>query len=294
MKKLGIFYTNNLIALPILETVITHIQEAAAFARIDLLACSYQPLSTWTYPQQQSKIHDSGVLSLVVQILQLLYSYRKKGYDVVSFLEHDVLYPLNYFTYPEFDNNFLHCSNYRQLTTEGFQDYYWDCYPLFTLTMQFEFAIQHFLTIQEKMLTENYWILEPAQEDVYLYFNSLKLLHIKHGQNTTSFFNYFTGNEQTDPEWGGFQEYRKKFQWDVALTEYQTLTSLLRKMRLPEYLRERYLDRKWQSFGYPYLPDSFPLINDLLHPEEVPLCQRLIQEHQQVKSNPLKLRPMSK
>lgn len=279
MKKLGIFYTNNEIATEILDLVVENIQKAAEFSQVDLVACSYTPIQYWKAERQQSKIHNSGILSLAIQVLQLLYSYRNKGYDVVSFLEHDVLYPINYFTYPDFTNNFLHCTDYRQLTTKGFQSYYWDCYPLFTLTMQYEFAIKHFVDILEKMLTGNYWILEPQQIDVLNYANPLSLMHIKHGRNTTSFYNYFTGEDKEDSQWGVFNDYYQRFKWNSSPDKFISIYQLAKELDLPPFLFSRYLNKEWTAYGYPYLPEIFTIERDHLHPEEVNLFRRIIKEH---------------
>jgi hypothetical protein len=75
--------------------------ERAANGRADIITCSWEDIKDNPFIALRSKYKESSHLNITLQVLQcLLYAKSINNYEYVSFLEHDVLYPEDYFTVP--------------------------------------------------------------------------------------------------------------------------------------------------------------------------------------------------
>jgi hypothetical protein len=164
-------------------------------------------------------------LNLVLQILHILYIAKSKNnfYKYVSFLEHDVFYPEEYFDYPDFDSGVLINTNYIGLTKFGYIKVREDTpsckrWPLFQLTMLFNQALIHFTNKLEEALVYNDGILEPLHD---CYINRIDYncvnpsLHFNTNDNFSPHFSIYdqTQNNTLDVNnyWGHVDNYKKFF-----------------------------------------------------------------------------------
>ena len=108
-NKLGIFYSNNNNPKTFkaidksLETI-----EKAANGCADIVTCVWNPIPNNPFVELISWVQNAGHLNQLLQIMQCLYFARNYGkYEWVSFLEHDVMYPEDYFGFSE--TGFVNC-----------------------------------------------------------------------------------------------------------------------------------------------------------------------------------------
>lgn len=190
IQKLGIFYTNNNI-----PSVVEYcIKDLLKFQnKVDIVSCVWKKIKNNPFHELIAYTQSSHHLNITIQILQLLYfAQENKKYNYVSFLEHDVLYPDDYFDFDGIDDNFqgLVNENYIGLCKQGFQKKNQHDLPLHQITMRFEDAIIHFETLMIRALKERSIILEPTLLQKRQCKNPS--LHINHGSHFTSHFNIYS------------------------------------------------------------------------------------------------------
>lgn len=98
-RVLGVFCTTNKINPNLLRSVLQHIKTAADNAEqcvVDVVTCSWQPINGNPFRGIITPVQNLGHLNYVLQIKQILTTQPS---DIVVMLEHDVLYPDNYFDY---------------------------------------------------------------------------------------------------------------------------------------------------------------------------------------------------
>ncbi len=101
-NKLGVWYSNDTTNHPAviksLETI-----NIAAEGKADIVTCVWNPIQENPFHEVISWNRSSSHLNQLLQILQCIYVAKTMGkYEYVSFLEHDVLYPVGYFDYEFF------------------------------------------------------------------------------------------------------------------------------------------------------------------------------------------------
>ena len=210
IKKLGIFYTNNNI-----PSVVEYcLKDLIKFEnKADIVSCVWQKIEGNPFNELIAYTKHSHHLNIIIQILQLLYfAQNNKDYDYVSFLEHDVLYPDDYFDFSGIDNHYqgLVNENYIGLSKKGFQKKNQHDLPLHQTIMRFDNAIIHFEKLILKAVKERSVILEPTLLQKRQCKNPS--LHINHGAHFTSHFNIYstTNVYQEEYLWGdGIQLYNK-------------------------------------------------------------------------------------
>lgn len=107
LKLLGVWYTNNAAPLPLLQKSLQTIKRAAdetMFHDVQVVTSTWQLIANNPFPCTVWKPDVSGHSAIIAQIRRALSTgefgaLRDKDYDYdgVVFLEHDVLYPPNYF-----------------------------------------------------------------------------------------------------------------------------------------------------------------------------------------------------
>lgn len=201
-KKLGIFYSNNNFP-KVVEYCLKNLIKFENKA--DIISCVWKHIPNNPFHEIIAYTQHSHHLNIGLQILQLLYFAQQHGeYDFVSFLEHDVLYPDDYFNFydihPGYDG--LVNENYIGLCDKGFQQKNQNDLPLHQITMRFNDAITHFEAMTLKAIKERSVVFEPKN----LQKRSCKYpsLHINHGRHFTSHHSiYSTTNTYTNDEaWG--------------------------------------------------------------------------------------------
>lgn len=97
-KVLGIYNTTNNIHPQLLQTTLASIQRAASNcteADVKIVTCSWQPIPNSPFPGYITPFRGLGHLNYVLQMKQILVHEPS---DIVCVLEHDMMYPYNYFS----------------------------------------------------------------------------------------------------------------------------------------------------------------------------------------------------
>ncbi len=98
MRILGIWYTNNAAPAKVLRASLESIRVAQECTRnVNVLTCPWRPIEGNPFPEILAAEPSNNHLGIVRQQLQLLWAGREWQPEAVSFLEHDVLYPRDYF-----------------------------------------------------------------------------------------------------------------------------------------------------------------------------------------------------
>jgi hypothetical protein len=223
--RLGIFYSNNnnsKITPAITESIksieltkLSHIGRIG-IADADIITCVWEKLPYNPFIELISNYKVSSHLNQVMQILQCLYFARetKAPYEYVSFLEHDVLYPAGYFSFPDFEEGtILTNMNYGGLSALGWQEKnQMDEPPMHQMTMRFNDAIKHFESILPNAMLTNSGMVEPQKMKREQWQSKHQAIHINHGYHFTS-HNSIYRKEYTEnhPYWGKSSFYQHLF-----------------------------------------------------------------------------------
>lgn len=211
--RLGIFYSNN--NKPETQATIKKSLETikiAAEGKADIITCFWQPQEDNPFPQHIAWTTSYSHLNQLLQIMQLLYNAENKGYESVSFLEHDVLYPEDYFDYPQLSRGDILCNmNYIGMNANGFQQRNQDDQPFHQMTMRFKDALRHCESILPNALTTNNGLIEP-QTKRRVWRTKNPSVHVNHGYHFTSHNSIYSKNgEPIHQYWGNIKEYEYLF-----------------------------------------------------------------------------------
>lgn len=235
--RLGIFYTCNYNSFmtPLLNKVLKRLKEIS-HNKIDIVSSVWQPIKNNPFPEYLAPYTKLNDTNLCLQILSLLSLYGEgQKYKYVSFLEHDVFYPDDYFDYPDFKTNVLLNPYSIGLNKFGyinkkakFNDQIIDengiCdMPLYLTTMNFNFAVFHFTKCLFNHLDPTDGskpCFEPIDEfknkNYVIYKASNPVLHLDTGWNYSYHFDIFYDKKMNDvyPKhkyWGKAKKYDKFF-----------------------------------------------------------------------------------
>lgn len=207
-KRLGIFYTNNNIDNTILKKSLELIYIASKKHNVDILTCAWMPIPNNPFIELISPIKNGNLFNINYQILMLLLTANKMyDYKYVSFLEHDVLYGEDYFTYPDFDGNIISNNNYIGFKN-GFQpNKHKSHQPLHETTMNFKFAIKHFSNILANNIIDMALLEPQGEEQPYKEWSSPQSsIHVFHGKHITSHYSIYSDNVYNDDiYWGNYK-----------------------------------------------------------------------------------------
>jgi hypothetical protein len=214
--RLGIFYSNN--NNPKITPAITESIKSIEYESfdVDIVTCVWEKLPYNPFIELISNYKVSSHLNQVMQILQCLYFARetKAPYEYVSFLEHDVLYPAGYFSFPDFEEGtILTNMNYGGLAAQGWQEKNQMDEPMHQMTMRFNDAIKHFESILPNAILTNSGMVEPQKMKREQWQSKHQAIHINHGYHFTS-HNSIYRKEYTEnhPYWGKSSFYQHLFQ----------------------------------------------------------------------------------
>ena len=213
--RLGIFYSNN--NNPKITPAITEsiMRIEGNSSGIDIITCVWEKLPYNPFIELISNYKVSSHLNQVMQILQCLYFARetKAPYEYVSFLEHDVLYPAGYFSFPDFEEGtILTNMNYGGLSALGWQEKNQMDEPMHQMTIRFNDAIKHFESILPNAILTNSGMVEPQKMKREQWQSKHQAIHINHGYHFTS-HNSIYQKEYTEnhPYWGKSSFYQHLF-----------------------------------------------------------------------------------
>jgi len=221
MKILGCWYSNNGIHPKIIHSSLQSIynaKEMSQKANVNVVTCNWSHIQNNPFPEYIT-LYKMGVhLGIILQILRILYEENKKGnhYDAVSFLEHDVLYPDDYFD--RIDSGF--CSNplvvmnldYIGMNHTGWLDVVQRDEPLHQMSMQYNYAIGHMNDVLQKAILNGNVILEKNNcSTVRILFRGDKpSCHMNHSKHFTNHYDCYAKNSGGKVEhdyWGHYRKY---------------------------------------------------------------------------------------
>jgi hypothetical protein len=215
-RKLGIFYSNNnnqSIYGSINKSLDT-IKQASA-GKADIVTCVWERIPTNPFHQVISWYKSQSHLNQLLQILQCLYTAKDVGqYEYVSFLEHDVMYPEGYFDFPEFPKGqILTNMNYAGVCKDGWQSRGQNDEPFHQMTMHFDDAIEHCLSILPNALATNSGMIESQTFQRGQWNCPNQAIHINHGVHFTSHNSIYRKDNLTldHPYWGNIELYKNLF-----------------------------------------------------------------------------------
>jgi len=216
LNRLGIFYSNNNnhSIWPAIEKSMDTIKKAAD-GKADIVSCMWNPMPNNPFHQLNSWYTSQSHLNQLLQIMQCLYSAKEMGqYDYVSFLEHDVMYAEGHFDYPDFERGeVLTNMKYGGINKEGWQLRGQDDEPFHQMTMQFDDAIEHCLSILPNALRTNSGMIETQKLKRIQWNSPNESIHINHGVHFTSHNSIYkkTDTYLNHPYWGEHSEYLHLF-----------------------------------------------------------------------------------
>lgn len=213
-SRLGIFYSNN--NKPETQNTIKKSLDTiriAAEGKADVLTCMWQSQQDNPFEEYIAWTQTYSHLNQLLQIMQLLYIAKETGsYETVSFLEHDVLYPEDYFEFDAPETGTLLCNmNYMGMNKSGFQQRSQNDQPFHQMTMCFKDAINHCESILPNALIRNSGIIEPELKRVD-WRSKNPSVHVNHGSHFTSHYSIYSKETQREHEyWGDIKDYKYLF-----------------------------------------------------------------------------------
>lgn len=171
LKILGMWYTNNRAPEKLLQNSLDTIWRASTLSRhnVDVYVCSWDGITDNPFYENTLVAgyrEGPGHLNIVRQQKQIL-EVADDNYDVVCFLEHDVLYPPDYFdrvalTFMQ-NPEALVVSNldYEGLCASGWQHVKERHEPLHQLSMRYSLAVNNLGRAEDDALRQGWCLLEP-------------------------------------------------------------------------------------------------------------------------------------
>ena len=161
LNKLGIFYTHSHNLKKTQNTIDLSLSciKKSSNLQADILTSVWNKIKNNPFPEYVSWTKQLSHLNQCLQILHLLYASKDiQDYEYVCFLEHDVLYPEQYFNFPEFERGkYLTNMNYMGLKKEGFQKLKQKDKPLHQIVMHYKDAVCHFEEVFRKCASSQSW-----------------------------------------------------------------------------------------------------------------------------------------
>lgn len=210
---LGLFYTNNIKHQKIFDSSIESIRKAKLNSKnVDIIINSWKPIKTeFSNIITNFNIH-IGSLNIALQILESL-SLNNGKYKIVSFLEHDVLYPDDYFNrLPETLEGAHLNYDYIGMSKDGYQRKLPAQFPLHEISMNFDFALRHFTNLIPQILSKKNYCLEPDSSYHKSTFNldsGKPSVHIYYKNHLTNHYDTYdkTPFTKIHEYWGDYQQY---------------------------------------------------------------------------------------
>lgn len=223
MKILGCWYSNSGINPKIMKSSLDSIKKARdsfndSDSAINIVTCNWSHISGNPF-EEYITLYKMGVhLGIILQILRIFYEEENKGnsYDAVSFLEHDVLYPDDYFYRVKdgFRSNPLTVINmdYIGMNQTGFLDVICRQEPMHQFSFQYKIVKKHFDSLVREAVMNGNVILEGNKYSAIRipYKGDKPSCHINHSKHFTSHFNCYERDSHgkiNHPYWGNFKKY---------------------------------------------------------------------------------------
>ena len=223
MKILGCWYSNNEINQKIIQGSLKSIWRAVECSEkteVNVVTCNWSAVNNNPF-EEHITLYKMGVhLGIILQILRIFYEEEKKNndYDAVCFLEHDVLYPPNYFD--RVGQAFFYNPNaqvvshmdYIGMNQTGWLRVVCRQEPMHQRSFRYAAAIEHIhSTVKEAVLNGNVILEGNHYPQIQIPYEGLRpSCHINHSKHFTSHFNCYekdSGGVVEHPYWGHFEKY---------------------------------------------------------------------------------------
>lgn len=214
-KRLGIFYSNNN-NQSIWNAIYKSLDsiKIASNGKADIITCLWYDMPLNPFYNVPSWYRSQSHLNQLLQIMQCLYLAKDMGgYEYVSFLEHDVLYPEGYFDFPDFEGGMFTNMNYGGINKDGWQKRTQNDEPFHQVTMRFEDAIKHCENILPNALKTNSGMIEPQNLNRWQWSCKNEAIHINHGVHFTSHNSIYNRliTTKVHPYWGDHSNFIELF-----------------------------------------------------------------------------------
>lgn len=207
-ERLGIYYTNN--SKPaIIKATLDNLLSIWKQKNIDIIVCGFTYIPGYPFHWVESLFKESSHPNIKLMICQCLAKAQQLGrYRFVSFLEHDVLYPSDYFDYPDISSTYTSImnSNYIGVTKQGYEAFIGNFNVLSQYTCHFDFAVKHFFDSFRSTIETGDGPLEPYAR-VLTYQGSSPSIHINEQGSFTQHAACFSHAYYPYSEyWGYYQD----------------------------------------------------------------------------------------
>jgi len=226
VKILGCWYSNCGINKKIMNASLKSIHNAVSASNVstpNVVTCNWSKLQNNPFKEHITLYPLPVHMGIVLQMLKILYEEKKCGntYDIISFLEHDVLYPLDYFdrVSKAFTDNegVKRISNmdYIGINETGFLAVVCRQEPMHQLSFEYNFGFQHIENLMKSAIINGNVMLENCDcKKVQIPYNGEKpSCHINHSKHFTSHFNCYEKKSsigQIHPYWGDCSKFYPK------------------------------------------------------------------------------------
>lgn len=219
----GCWYSDNSAPERTLAASLASVERAVASARHsrpEVATCVWRSISRNPFPELIAYYQQRTHLNIVTQILRIIASWAPIAdmSDVVCFLEHDVLYPEDYFD--RVSQAFSASDSLRGtvnldyigLNQSGWLEAQHRHEPLHQISVRYRHARRHFRAMLFRLVTEPVLALEPPTDGFTRipYRGERPSCHINHPNTFTSHFRIYesdAGGRKYHPYWGNAAEY---------------------------------------------------------------------------------------
>jgi glycosyltransferase involved in cell wall biosynthesis len=223
LSVLGCWYSNNDIHPEILRACLDRlaIAQECSGHQVHVRTCTWEPIDRNPFRGYITHFRHGSHLGIALQILRVLYEARHEQIrpDVVCFLEHDVLYPEDYFdrvadalcATPE-KMGVVHM-DYIGMNHTGWCDVTCRQAPMHQLSLRYPVALDHLESVQRQCILKAAVNLEPEDRSKFAllpFVGDRPSVHINHSRHFTSHYNCYardSGGNTVHPYWGDFRQY---------------------------------------------------------------------------------------
>ena len=225
LKILGNFYTNNIVNKKILKASLSSIKKAVNVTKqhqtevdVSVCVCGWELIKECDFPQTKTFFKIGVHFGIFLQMVKNYFEHEQEV-DVICFLEHDVLYPENYFLTvgdsfkKHKDVNCVSNMNYIGLNHTGWLNVSCRQEPMHQLSVSKKFFEESLMDYFKNFVKKGWINLEPVCEKSIIPFTGIMpSVHINHTKNFTSHYNCYekTSFCETHPYWGHYSKYYPK------------------------------------------------------------------------------------
>lgn len=174
LRVLGVWYSNNTAPAPLLKASLDSIEVARRMAEslgvpVEIATCSWDEVVGNTHPwARHSGERKSGHATIISQVRQCI-ALAASAPDVVCFMEHDVLYPEDYFervekAFRESQSPVVSNLDYIGLSANGWQSVKERHEPMHQLSMAYDYALKNLDRAEADCKQQGWAYLEPDHD----------------------------------------------------------------------------------------------------------------------------------